>query len=201
MTTEEEIIHQNEHWDYQNEEQDGHTDGLIAAEKPRFEINDEGSANWYLRKLRNLENEKATIQAQAAAMVKALDADIHRLEFMYGQQFQTWVRAELDRRGGKGKSLPLFQGTASFRTVPRSLRVLNSREAMEYAKLQGWDVIKTVESLDADGYKKQATAALGETGEVLPGIEIVEGRESFTIKYATAKDATAKDARAEGEEH
>ena len=199
MTTEEEIIHQNEHLDYQNEEHAGHMDGLIAeaealsAEKPRFEkerfeITDAGGANWYLKQLRNLENEKATVKAQAAEILKALDADIHRLEFMFGQQFQIWVRAELDRRGGRGKTLPLLQGTAAFRVVPQSLRVLNAREALEYGKQQGWDVVKTVETLDAEGYRKEAAAALAETGEVLPGIEVVPERENFSIRYGKEKD-------------
>ena len=158
-------------------------------EETRFEITDAGGANWYLKTLRNLENEKATIKAQTEAMLKALDADIHRLEFMYGQQFQTWVRGELDRRGGKNKTLPLHQGTAAFRTVAAAIRVRSAAEALEYARQQGWELIKTVESLDSEGYKKQAAAVRAETGEVLPGIEVTEERENFSIKFGAAKDA------------
>lgn len=170
-----------------NEQELANTD-RPEGETERFEIQDAAGANWYLRQLRNLETEKATIQAQTAAMLKQLDGDIHRLEFLYGQQFEMWVRAELARRGGRGKTLPLHQGTAAFRTVPRTLRVLNAREAIEYAQRQGWDVIKRVESLDADGYKKQAVAVMAETGEVLPGIEVIEERESFTVKFGATKD-------------
>ena len=110
-----------------------------TEERERFEIKDEASANWYLRKLRNLENEKDTIKAQAAAMLKALDTEIHSLEFRFGPQFETFVRGELDRCGARSKTLPLFQGTASFRTVPASLRVRNVTEAIEHARAQGWD--------------------------------------------------------------
>ena len=127
-------------------------------------------------------------------MLKALDADIHRLEFMYGQQFQTWVRGELDRRGGKGKSLNLHQGTAAFRTVAATIRVRSAAEAMEFARRQGWAVIKTVESLDADAYKKEAAAIRAETGEVLPGIEVTEERENFSIKFGAAKAESEEEA-------
>ena len=162
----------------------------LTEERERFEIKDAATANWYLKKLRNLENEKDTIRAQAATMIKALDTEIHALEFRFGKQMETFVRGELDRRGGRSKTLPLFQGTAAFRTVPASLRVRNVTEAIEHARAQGWDAIKTVETLDADRYKKEAAAVRQETGELLPGIEVIQERENFTIKFAVAKDAS-----------
>ncbi len=156
----------------------------------RFEIRDAGSANWYLRKMRNLQTEKATIQAQTAAMLKAVDAQMERLRYLYEAQLQTWVQQELARRGGRSKTLALHQGTVAFRTVPETLRVLSAREAVEYARAQGWDVIKTVETLDAERYKREATAARVETGELLPGLEVVPERESFTIQFGAAQAGT-----------
>lgn len=161
-----------------------------AEGRERFEVCDEATANWYLRKLRNLENEKDTIKAQTAAMLKALDTEINGLEFCFGQQFETFVRGELTRRGGRSKTLPLFQGTASFRTVAASLRVRNVTEAIEHARAQGWDAIKTTETLDADRYKKEAAAARQETGELLPGMELTEERESFTIRFGKAAEGS-----------
>lgn len=172
-------------------EQASQSEGMNPPEeRERFEVCDEATANWYLRKLRNMENEKDTIKAQAAAMVKALDTEINGLEFRFGQQFETFVRGELDRRGGRTKTLPLFQGTASFRTVAASLRVRNVTEAMEHARAQGWDAIKTTETLDADRYKKEAAAARQETGELLPGIELTEERESFTIRFGKVTEGS-----------
>ena len=160
-----------------------------SEEQEKFEINDLGTANWYLKTLRNLENEKATIQAQTQAMLRSLDAEIRRLEFRYGPQFQGWVEQELARRGSRSKTLALHQGTAAFRTVSASLRVMSSRDALDYAWEQGWPVIRSVETLDAEEYKKQAAAVQAETGEVLPGIEVIPERESFCIRFGAAKEA------------
>ena len=162
--------------------------GERLEDKP-FEINDAGTANWYLKTLRNLESEKATIQAQTAAMLRSLDAEINRFRFRFEPQFQGWVEQELARRGSRSKTLPLHQGTAAFRTVPASLRVMSSRDALDYARSQGWPVIRSVETLDAEGYKSQAAAVQAETGEVLPGIEVIPERESFSVRFGTAKDA------------
>lgn len=159
-------------------------------EQDRFEIRDMAGLNWYARKIRNLENEKVTIQTQAKEMLRDLDRDITRLEFMYGQQVQTYVRAELDRRGGHGKTLKLWQGTAVFRTLPASLRVRSAQAAIEHARAQGWDAIKTTETLDVDRYKKEAAAARQETGELLPGMELTEERESFTIRFGKAAEGS-----------
>lgn len=161
------------------------------GEEAKFEINDVGAANWYLKTLRNLENEKATIQAQTAAMLRSLDAEINRLRFRFEPQFQGWVEQELARRGSRSKTLLLHQGTAAFRTVPASLRVLSSRDALDYARAQGWELIKTVESLDAEGYKSRAAVVQSQTGEVLPGLEVIAARESFSVRFGAAEDHEA----------
>ena len=172
------------------------TDDITEQAEPQdeqaeklFEINDVGTANWYLKILRNMENEKATIQAQTTAMLRSLDAEINRFRFRFDLQFQRWVEQELARRGSRSKTLPLHQGTAAFRIVPASLRMLSSRDALDYAREQGWPVIRSVETLDVEGYKKQAAAVQAETEEVLPGLEVIPERESFTVRFGAARDA------------
>ena len=102
-----------------------------------------------------------------------------------------WVEQELARRGSRSKTLLLHQGTAAFRAVPASLRVLSSRDALDYARAQGWELIKTVESLDAEGYKSRAAVVQSQTGEVLPGLEVIAARESFSVRFGAAKDHEA----------
>lgn len=155
----------------------------VESEATRFVIDDEGKANWYLRELRMVETEIATVKSQAAEMIRALEIDANRLRWRHEADFLAWAKEELGRRGGTRKTLPLFQGTVAFRTVPMSLRIAGSGEAIEYARSQGWDVIRTVECLDSEGYRRQAAALLTETGEVLPGIEIVPERESFSVRF------------------
>ena len=38
--------------------------------------------------------------------------------------------------------------------------------------------------LDKDGFKSKALAARSETGEVIPGVEFIPERESFSVKPA-----------------
>lgn len=164
----------------------------VTTEAPRFCIDSKDKANWFLRKLAALDTEKALVKAQAEEIIRGLDADANRLRALHEADLQAWARAELDADGGRKKTLPLLFGTVAFRTVPSSLRVTGSREAIEHARAEGWDVVKTVESLDAEGYKQQAAAALAETGEVLPGVEIVPERESFRVTFGKGKGGEAE---------
>lgn len=154
-----------------------------TTEAPRFVIDSREKVNWYLRKLAAIENERALVKAQAEEILRGLDADAARLRALHEADLQAWAKEELERLGGRKKTLPLLFGTVAFRTVPSSLRVVGSAEAVEYAKSQGWEVVTTVEKLDGEAYKQQAAAVLHETGEVLPGVEIVPERESFSVKF------------------
>ena len=64
-----------------------------------FRIDSEQSANWYLRKLANLEAEKQRVTQQAALMVKQLKSDTERLRNLYEADLQEYVRQELARTG------------------------------------------------------------------------------------------------------
>ncbi len=41
--------------------------------------------------------------------------------------------------------------------------------------------------MDAAAYRQAAEKALGETGEPLPGVEVVPERESFTIRFGSRR--------------
>jgi len=164
----------------------------VTTEAPRFVIDSKDKANWLLRKLAALDTEKALVKAQADEIIRGLDADAARLRALHEADLQAWAREELERQNRGKKTLPLLFGTVAFRTVPAALRVTGSREAIEYARGQGWNVIHTVETLDAEGYKREAAAALAETGEVLPGVEIVPERESFSVKFGKGKGGEAE---------
>lgn len=164
----------------------------VTTEAPRFCIDDVSKANWYLRKLARIESERALVKAQADEMLRALDAAAARLKALHEADLQAWAKEELERQGGRRKSLPLLFGTVAFRTVPASLRVTGSREAIEHARAEGWEVVKTVETLDSEAYKQQAAAVLHETGEILPGVEIVPERESFSVKFGKGKGGEAE---------
>lgn len=151
-----------------------------------FRINSEDAANWYLRKLANIESEKQRIQSQAAAIVAQLDSDRAGLERMHEADLQEFVKNLL--AGGKRKSLTLLQGTCGFRTVPGGLRVSDANAAETYAKKREWICEIVTLRFDAADYRKIAERELQETGEVLPGCDVVPERESFSIRFGKEKE-------------
>jgi phage host-nuclease inhibitor protein Gam len=165
----------------------------------RWTITDEGGANWLLKKLAALDAERALVKAQAAEIVRSLDAEEARLRARHESDLRAWMEGELAAKG-KGKTLRLLYGTLAVRTVPASLRVCGTADAIEYARSQGWGCVEIVESLDADAYKQEAAAELAQTGQCLPGVEVVPERESFSIRFPKAGKGEAGKGEGGGEE-
>jgi hypothetical protein len=99
----------------------------------QFHITTDAAANWYLRKLANLEAEQRRIQQQAAAIVKQLEGDAERLRYLYEGELAEYVQQKLTAAGSRRKSVHFLQGTAGFRTVPARLIVTDERAAIAYA--------------------------------------------------------------------
>jgi len=156
----------------------------ISTARAEFHITDESSANWFLRKLANLENEKARVKAQAAKMIAEMDADTDRLRGLYEAELREFARAELERRGGRRKTLTLLQGSLSFRTVPASLRVDDAAAALDTAAAMGHIRV------DEARYREAANEAQKTTGELLPGVVVVPERENFAIRFGKEADAS-----------
>ena len=158
-------------------------DAPEAEAREEFHICDESSANWLLRKLAGIEAERARVTQQYQAIVAQLDSDAERLRFCYEAEFSDWTRRELARRKTTRKSLVLLQGTCQFRTVPAGVKVADISAALHYATAALPELVKTAPTLDTLRYRSAALTALNTTGEVLPGIERTEERESFTLKF------------------
>ena len=106
-------------------------------------------------------------------MLAQLDTDERALRGRFEAELREWGAQELQRRGGRRRSLPLLHGTLSYRMVPPTLRVADTVEALNKAVELG--AVK----VDVDSYRKAALAAQKETGEILPGVEVVPKREHF----------------------
>jgi hypothetical protein len=150
-----------------------------AAEATSFHITDDVGANWYLRKLANLEAEQRRVQAQAAAIVKQLEADAERLRYLYEAELQEYVRQKLASAGSRRKSVHFLQGAAGFRTVPAAICVTDTLAALDYATLCLLGAVKTQQVLDMARYRKQVE----ETGELLPRVEVTEAYETFKVTF------------------
>ena len=158
-------------------------DAPQSETRAEFHISDEASANWYLRRLANLESEKQRVQSQCAAIVKQLESDADGLRYIYEGELQEWTRQELAKKGNRRKSLTLLQGTACFRTVPAGLKITDASAALVHVIAIGADAIKRSIALDTEKYRALAETAL-KSGEVLPGTETTPERESFTVKFS-----------------
>ncbi len=153
----------------------------------QFQIDSDRAAEWLLRKLANIEAEKARVTAQAAAIVKQLESDAEGLRFLYGSQLEAYCRAKIAQSGGRRKSVHFLQGSCAFRTVPAGLRVADMGAALQFAQERLPEAVKVVQTLDMGAYREAAAKRLQETGEVLPGCEPTPEREAFSVKFGKAE--------------
>ena len=158
-------------------------DAPAEAGRVDFHIDSENAANWYLRKLANIEAEKARVQSQAGLIVAQLDSEANGLRFCYEGELQEYVRRELVKKGSRRKSLILLQGTCQFRTVPAGVKLVDLASATHYAACALPELVKMVPTLDTLRYRSAALTALAKTAEVLPGCETTTERESFSVKF------------------
>lgn len=153
----------------------------MTDDRPTYEvewkIDSEEKANWYLRKLANLDAEALRISGQYNAMLNDISIERSRLQDRHQSDLEHWAKENLTK--GK-RNIKLLQGTINFRMVPASVCIADRNAALFHAKDQGWgQYIRIKEELDAEGYKHYFET----TGEMLPGIEVTPEHESVSITF------------------
>ena len=159
--------------------------------KPEFMITDRQSAEWALRKIAAKQAEIDLVRAQAAEMLAGLQRDLDSFNGRYAPQLEHWAREALEATGGRSRTVKTLCGNLSFRTVPARLSVAGLEDALQTAKLVCPSAVVAVpatETLDKKRFLELVGAHFEETGELLPGIERTEERQSFSIKFASGKD-------------
>jgi|GEM_PF-4960777 hypothetical protein len=154
-----------------------------------FRVKDSASADWVLSKIAAIDAEKALIQAQAEQRIKELDADRERLLFRFSGELEAFARAEAEKR--RRKTITLLHGSLSLRTSPARLTIADIQDAITTAKAILPEAVSTVEKLDTTAYRKYAESKLHETGEILPGCEITEASETFSIQTGSKRKSDA----------
>ena len=145
-----------------------------------FRIDCEKNANWLLQKYATLDAEKSRIKAQAEKRLKELDTDRQGLDYRFGSELEHWTRGELEKSGNHRKSLTLLQGTCAFRSLPAGVKIVDAGELLRYAEANGReDLLKIEMQVNTEAAK----AYVEETGDLLPGMDTVPARESFSIKF------------------
>ena len=135
--------------------------------RPQFHICDEKSANWFLRRLANIDAEKKRVKANAEEITQQLDARADRLNYLYRAELEEYARQTLAASGNRRKSLTLLQGACAFRSVPAGVKIADKDAALLYAQVQGMEsVLRVTIDLDASEYKRRALEML-QNGEDL----------------------------------
>lgn len=160
--------------------------------KEQFVIQTREHAEWYIRKLANLDREEASIRAQAEAMVSRLRTDRESLQGRYQSQLESFVRGELERTKSKRRSVLFFNGTAQFTSVAPRLIVESELDAITTARAVKPETVteETITKLDKKTFLAYAATHFEETGELIPGVGRTEAGERFAIKFSEAKEPT-----------
>jgi hypothetical protein len=85
----------------------------------RFVLDSEEKVNWLLRKLANIEAEKQRVTAQYQTMMAVLESDERSLRYCFENDLRAFAAQKLAEGGNRRKTVPLLQGSLSFRTLPR----------------------------------------------------------------------------------
>jgi hypothetical protein len=160
------------------------TEATEQSERSEFHVTNDAAANWYLRKLANIEAEKRRVKAQAEAIVRQLDAEAERLRYLYEAELQEYVRQKVADGGNRRRSVHFLQGTCAFRTVPATVRITDTLAALDYATRCLPEAVKTQQVLDTARYRQIVEA----TGELLPGVELTPDQEIFRLSIGKPED-------------
>lgn len=173
----------------QPDEEEGPEESAPAV----FSIDSDDKAEWYLRKLASFEAEEARIEAQAATMLGLLKTRREGFAARFGPEFEVFAREKVAARGDGKKYHDFFQGRVSFRAVAASVRISSPEDALTTARLVCPQAIQTIEKLDQTLFRAKAKQVLEDSGELLPGVEMVPGREAMSIKFPTGTTGRGKE--------
>lgn len=130
-------------------------DGTFAylTERPAFKVEDEGSANWLMEKLSEMDGTLSGLKAQKAALIQNVDsmiADATRardgMEYRYGPELIEFAGRNLpESKSGRiiKKTWTCPFGKVSFKDKAPRLVVVDAAKALACARERGWeDAIK-----------------------------------------------------------
>jgi hypothetical protein len=124
----------------------------LASTPERFDVTDLASAEWVLNKMSECDAEEMGIEARIKAVTENLNSDLRqtrgRREYLMGR-FGEGLKAfaHFDQGLGKRRTTSTAFGKLSFRTTPESIEIVDMALAVEWAKTNAPDAVKTVESV------------------------------------------------------
>lgn len=150
-----------------------------------FHITDAQAARWYLRKKGAFASERARVKANAKAILDEIDKDEAELDARYASEFELFAWENRN----SGKSYKDVAGTAKFTHVNAAIKLVDKAAAEKYAcalNPNEYDVdslFVTTKALDGAAYRRFAESVLEQSGEIIPGVEMTEARESMSLSF------------------
>ena len=107
----------------------------VVAEVPEgFRIDDAAKASWAVRKILEARGYAARVKRWAEQELRRAERDERWLLARFGPELEAWLRAELARRGGRSRSVPLPGGTLGLRRQPPRVDLLDELAAAAWCE-------------------------------------------------------------------
>lgn len=151
-------------------------EGAVEARAP-FVIDSADKAAWAVDKVLGARARLERVRAACDAAIREAEREVADTEGFFLPQLRVWAE---QNPPAKGKTIRLTTGALAFRAVPGGPRVVDSVAALEWARQHLPAAVKVSESLSATAVKSYVT----QTGDLPPGVEVVEGREAFDVKVS-----------------
>ena len=153
-------------------------DPILLALQQEFDLIDQKPdqwlQNWYLGKMADIEAARNRIKEQAKIMQAQLSQAEQHLAYMWGDQFQAAVEADLEAQGGKKRSVDYLQGRSGYRKGKTSVEVIDEKAAI------AWCEKNCPEALSPKLARKTPLADMFETdGVVADGCHVHPAEDRF----------------------
>jgi hypothetical protein len=147
------------------------------------EICTEDEAERYLRRRRQILDDKAVLKMQYERIDREYDAKLKKLDWFWWHRVQAWA-TEQSRIRGK-QTLNLMFGKLSLRKVRADIKFDKDKleEAEAFAKKEDFLDLVSTPKLSATAYVTYAKERLSETGELIPGVEMTEERTTISASF------------------
>ena len=152
---------------------------LLRVVPKKFEVCDEKTANWLVRRIQNARQLEAHVKEWAEMERRRAQREEAVLMYLFGRQLERWSREQVEKLGGRRKSIALPAGTVAFRSVPPSLQIDDEMKVLAWARKNCPQAVVIVEKLS----RSILSDHFRQTGEVPDiGAHIEGQRESFSIR-------------------
>ena len=118
----------------------------------RFVIDDAPKASWVVRKIVEARKYGERVQQWCERELRRAEQEEEWLLRRFGAELEAWTKGELERVGGRRRSLNLPGGTIGFRLQPARVEVVDEQAVLTWCRSQLPIALKvTVEANDEHG--------------------------------------------------